>query len=199
MIAHLNGVLVAKNPTHAVVEVAGVGYGLSVSLLTFEQLPAPEAPVRLFTYLNVRDDRLELYGFASVEERDLFELLIVVPGIGPRSAQTILSGIPLRELQEAICQGRADELTAVKGIGRKTAERIIVDLQDKVRLVVSRGPGLAPAAGGAGSVMADEAMLALMALGIGSGVARQAVSRVLARQDSVKSVQELVKLALKER
>jgi Holliday junction DNA helicase RuvA len=198
VIAHLNGVLVAKNPTHAVVEVAGVGYGLSVSLLTFEQLPALEAPVRLFTYLNVRDDRLELYGFAAIEERDLFELLIEVPGIGPRSAQTILSGIPLRELQEAICQGRADVLTAVKGIGRKTAERIIVDLQDKVRLAVSRGSG-SPTIGGPGSAMADEAVLALVALGIGSGAARQAVSRVLARPSSVKSVQELVKLALKER
>ncbi|MFA6108872.1 MAG: Holliday junction branch migration protein RuvA [Candidatus Latescibacterota bacterium] len=199
MIAHLSGVLVAKSPTHAVVEVAGVGYGLSVSLLTSEQLPSPEAPVRLFTYLHVRDDRLELYGFAAAEERDLFELLIEVPGIGPRSAQTILSGIPLRELQEAICQGRAGELTAVKGIGRKTAERIIVDLQDKVRLAVSRGSGLAAASGAPGSAMADEAVLALVALGIGSGAARQAVGRLLTRKEPVKSVQELVKLALKER
>lgn len=198
MITHLSGVLVAKSPTHVVVEVAGVGYGLSVSLLTSEQLPSPEAPVRLFTYLHLRDDRLELYGFAAAEERDLFELLIEVPGIGPRSAQTVLSGIPLRDLQEAICQGRANELTAVKGIGRKTAERIIVDLQDKVRLAVSRGSG-SPAIGGAGSAMADEAVLALVALGIGNGVARQAVGRVLTRKEPVKSVQELVKLALKER
>lgn len=198
MITHLSGVLVAKSPTHVVVEVAGVGYGLSVSLLTSEQLPFPEAPVRLFTYLHLRDDRLELYGFAAAEERDLFELLIEVPGIGPRSAQTVLSGIPLRDLQEAICQGRANELTAVKGIGRKTAERIIVDLQDKVRLAVSRGSG-SPAIGGPGSAMADEAVLALVALGIGNGVARQAVGRILTRKEPVKSVQELVKLALKER
>ena len=133
MITHLRGTLLSKSPTYAVVDVGGVGYGLAISLITFDQLPPASEAVHLSTYLYVREDRMELFGFADEEEREVFELLIGVSGIGPHSALTVLSGMTLRDLQEAILQERVAELTAIKGIGRKTAERLVLDLKDKVR------------------------------------------------------------------
>ena len=124
----------SKAPTHAVIDVGGIGYGLAISLQTFDQLPSVEEDVRLFTHLHVREDRMELFGFAAAEEREVFELLIAVSGIGPNSALTILSGMTLRDLQDAILQERVNELTQIKGIGRKTAERLVLDLRDKVQL-----------------------------------------------------------------
>lgn len=199
MITHLRGTLVQRGATSVVVDVAGVGYAVSVSLQTSEQLPVPEAPVCLLTYLQVREDRMELYGFATAPERELFELLIQVPGIGPRLAQTILSGTDLAELQDAICHGRVNELTRIKGVGRKTAERMVVDLQEKVQQTLQQHAAGAAGPPGGDVAMADEAALALAALGIGVAAARQAVSKAMARAGRVDSVQQLVKLALKER
>lgn len=198
MITHLCGKLADKSPTFAVVDVGGVGYGTAISLITYGQLPENEEEVKLFTYLYVREDRMELFGFAEEDERELFELLIGVSGIGPNSAQTILSGMSLRALQEAIFHGRVGELTAIKGIGRRTAERMVLDLRDKVRL---------PAAGGEGGEKADkadashveEAVMALTALGIAASAARQAVSKVVQKNGAPQSVQQLIKQALKER
>ena len=198
MITHLRGTLAYKAPTYAVIDVGGVGYGLAISLVTFDQLPPLDKDVRLFTHLHVREDRMDLFGFGDTGEREVFELLIGVSGIGPNSALTILSGMTLRDLQEAILQERVTELTQIKGIGRKTAERLVLDLRDKVRVTASADGGEA------GEAVADvgiteEAAMALMTLGYAAPAARQAVSNVVDKNGADLSVQQLLKLALKER
>ena len=196
MITHLRGTLLSKSPTYAVVDVGGVGYGLAISLITFDQLPPAAEAVHLSTYLYVREDRMELFGFADEEEREIFELLIGVSGIGPHSALTVLSGMTLRDLQEAILQERVNELTAIKGIGRKTAERLVLDLKDKVRL---SAPAAGEAALEAKSGVSEEAAKALMTLGYAAPAARQAVRKAVEKHGTDLSVQQLIKLALKER
>jgi Holliday junction DNA helicase RuvA len=197
MIWHLRGKLAHKAPTYAVIEVGGVGYGLAISLITYDRLPQEQEEVRLFTYQYVREDRLELFGFAEEEEREVFELLIGVSGIGPHSALTILSGMSLRGLQEAIANGRVNELMSIKGVGRKTAERMVLDLRDKIRLrALPAGEG---EKAGKESGMAQEAVLALLALGFAGPAARQAVQRALEKSGTGQSVQQLIRQALKER
>ena len=190
----------SKAPTHAVIDVGGIGYGLAISLQTFDQLPSVEEDVRLFTHLHVREDRMELFGFILVEEREVFELLIAVSGIGPNSALTILSGMTLRDLQDAILQERVNELTQIKGIGRKTAERLVLDLRDKVQLTAPVGGEEATEIPDAEAASTEAAALALMTLGYAGPVARQAVRKVLDKNPGDElTVQQLIKLALKER
>lgn len=196
MITHLRGTLLSKSPTQAVVDVGGVGYSLAISLITFDQLPSADEAVDVSTYLYVREDRMELFGFADEEERAVFELLIGVSGIGPHSALTVLSGMTLRDLQEAILQERVAELTAIKGIGRKTAERLVLDLKDKIRLSApAAGEGAVAAQAG----VSEEAAKALMTLGCTAPAARQAVRQASKKHGTDLSVQQLIKLALKER
>ena len=196
MITHLRGTLQSKSPTYAVVDVGGVGYGLAISLITFDQLPSASEAVHLSTYLHVREDRMELFGFADEEERAVFELLIGVSGIGPHSALTVLSGMTLRDLQEAILQERVAELTAIKGIGRKTAERLVLDLKDKIRVSV---PAAGEAALEAKPDASEEATKALMALGYVAPAARQAVRKAVEKHGTDLSVEQLIRLALRER
>lgn len=196
MITHLRGILQSKSPTHAVVDVGGVGYGLAISLITFDQLPQASEAVHLSTYLHVREDRMELFGFADEEERAVFELLIGVSGIGPHSALTVLSGMTLRDLQEAILQERVAELTAIKGIGRKTAERLVLDLKDKIRVSV---PAAGEAALEAKPDATEETAKALMALGYAAPAARQAVRKAVEKHGTDFSVAQLIRLALRER
>lgn len=198
MIEQIKGRLLSKEPTFAVVDVHGVGYGVSISIATYEQLAVAGEEVLLVTHLYVREDRLELFGFASARERTMFRLLLGVSGIGPHSAQAVLSGISLGDLEAAICQGRAHELTAIKGIGRKTAERIVLDLRDKVR-PGTREQATSGAAGAAETGTTAEAEKALVALGIAPTVARQALSRIQKSTDGDLSVQDMIKLALRER
>ena len=200
MITHLRGTLVAKAPTHVVVDVGGVGYGLAISLVTYDQLPPLEEDVHLFTYLYVREDRMDLFGFADAEEREVYELLIGVSGIGPNLALTVLSGMTLRDLQETILQERVTELTAIKGIGRKTAERLVLDLRDKVRLTASAEGEETGVSADADAATSEEAAMALMTLGYAAPAARQAVRKALDKHGGADlSVQQLIKLSLKER
>ncbi|MEE3258056.1 MAG: Holliday junction branch migration protein RuvA [Candidatus Latescibacterota bacterium] len=200
MITHLRGTLVAKAPTHVVVDVGGVGYGLAISLVTYDQLPPLEENVHLFTYLYVREDRMDLFGFADAEEREVYELLIGVSGIGPNLALTVLSGMTLRDLQETILQERVTELTAIKGIGRKTAERLVLDLRDKVRLTASAEGEETGVSADADAATSEEAAMALMTLGYAAPAARQAVRKALDKHGGADlSVQQLIKLSLKER
>jgi Holliday junction DNA helicase RuvA len=200
MITHLRGKLVEKAPTTAVVDVNGVGYKVAISLVTYEKLPLVDADMLVFTHHYVREDRMDLFGFADKGEREVFELLIGVSGIGPNSAQTILSGMTVDDLRQAVLHERVGELTAIKGIGRKTAERLVIELRDKMP------PGEAVAGaentegekdGQAGAV--EEAVLALVALGLPSPAARQSVNKVVAKNGEFQSVQQLIKQALKER
>ena len=198
MISYVRGKLAYKVPMQAVVDVAGVGYGVSISLVTYDQLPALGEDVRLFTHMHVREDRMELFAFSEENEREVFEMLIGVSGIGPSLALTILSGMSLRDLQEAIAHERVSELTSIKGIGKRTAERLVLGLRDKVVVGASTADGDKPA-DASGSVNSEEAAMALMALGMSPSEARQAVRKAVERNGADLTVQQLIKFALKER
>lgn len=132
MIAQLTGTLQYKSPQMLIIDINGVGYCATVSLTTFSSLPGQGEKVSLLIHTYVREDTLTLYGFATMEERNLFQRLIAVSGVGPKVALAILSGIPPDHLVAAITGGDTVRLTAIPGVGRKTAERIIVDLKDKL-------------------------------------------------------------------
>ena len=197
MISYLRGKIAFKAPTQAVIDVGGVGYGISISLVTYDQLPIIGEEVLLFTHMHVREDRMELFAFADEGEREVFEMLIGVSGIGPSLALTILSGMSLRDLQEAIVHERVSELTGIKGIGKRTAERLVIDLRDKVSL--SADISEIETQDGTGSAISEEAAMALMALGMTQSEARQAVRKAIERDGSDLTVQQLIKFALKER
>ena len=198
MITRLRGLLSHKAPTRAVVDVGGVGYELAISLTTYDALPEAGGPVEILAHTYVREDQLALFGFLQEEEREMFRLLIGVSGIGPNSALTILSGLSVGDLALAIQEGRADDLTRVRGIGPKTAQRVVVDLKDRVRRPLPAGRD-GPQAAGA-DALADEALRALEALGFAGPGARKAVAAVRRRlEDGEVSVQALIKGALRER
>ena len=197
MIARLTGMLAAKSPTEALLDVHGVGYVLSIPLSTYETLGATGSPVTLLTYLHVREDILQLYGFATEAERESFRLLISVSGIGPRMAQGILSGIPVRELREHLAAGNLTALTAIPGIGRKLAERLVVELRDRVARI-EFAPGTAPGAGDGQGEAKAEALLALTSLGYSRQAAETAVRAALAETDRQETtVEGLIKAALR--
>jgi Holliday junction DNA helicase RuvA len=197
MISYLRGKIAYKAPTQAVIDVGGVGYGVSISLVTYDQLATLGEEVRLFTHMHVREDRMELFAFADEDERAVFEMLIGVSGIGPSLALTILSGMSLRDLQEAIAYERVSELTGIKGIGKRTAERLVLDLRDKISLSMPTSEG--ETQDEAGSAISEEAAMALVALGMTPPDARQAVRKAIERNGSDLTVQQLIKFALKER
>ena len=141
MISTLQGTLVSKSPMEVVVDVCGVGYGLQIPLSTYEAIGNVNSDVRLFTYLHVREDSLQLFGFATDEERALFRLLVSVNGIGPRMAQGILSGSSVNEIRDHIVQGNLSALTTIPGIGKKIAERMIIELREKIVRAESRFAG----------------------------------------------------------
>ena len=186
-----------KAPTQAVLDVEGVGYGLAISLMTYQQLPEIGSQVSLFTHLHVREDRMELFAFSTVDERSMFELLIDVSGIGPTLALTILSGTALRDLQQAIVDGDISELTRIKGVGKRTAERIVLDLREKVQIVGSNLPE--ELATNDSSKVMREAQLALRALGMTADEVSKVILKVADRGKSDLTVQDLIKLALRER
>ena len=200
MIKRVTGLLVEMSPTNVVVDVGGIGYGLSISLNTFDKLPDLQMQVSLYVYTYVREDRLELFGFSDSEEREMFELLISVSGIGPNSAQTILSGMSVFDLKSAIFDERQTDLTKVRGIGRKTADRIVIDLKDKISpLSISSSKHDSGSMKPVRTNKSEEAILALVALGIVRAVARKAVDSAIAKNGDSVTVQELIKQSLQER
>jgi holliday junction DNA helicase RuvA len=194
MIAYLKGKLVHKEPTFVLLEVNGIGYQVSISLNTFSEIKDQE-DLKLSTYLHVREDAHILYGFASDAEKQMFQYLISVNGVGPNTALVVLSYLPPNELRAAIVREDATALQAVKGIGGKTAQRLILELKDKLRkepLEDSPGkPGLVH------NTMRQEALTALMTLGITRGAAEKSVDTVLKKSGNTISLEELVKQALK--
>lgn len=196
MFSHLRGILHSKSPTEIVVDVNGVGYALSIPLSTFEKLGEPETPIKILTYLHVREDALQLYGFATEAEREIFRLLISVSGIGPKIAQAILSGVPTDELTTMIAQGEVASLTAIPGVGRKTAERLVVDLRDKIGRIETALPtaGIPGTQQGARS----EALKALLSLGFNRPAAEKAIRTALQELNGKEvTVEELLRLAIK--
>lgn len=193
MIASLTGLLKSKSPTEVLLDVNGVGYAVSIPLSTFEKLGAQNSHVTLFTHLVVREDALQLYGFATEEERSLFRLLISVNGIGPRIAQAVLSGLSVAELKQHVANGNIAALTAIPNIGRKTAERLVLELRDKIDKVPTPGV-ITPTDRGA--EIRAEALLALTSLGYQRVAAEKAIRQALSENKTDLSLEALIKLAL---
>ncbi len=191
MIHHLTGKLIEKQPTHVVVECAGVGYFLNISLNTFSALPDQEN-LRILTYLQVREDAHILFGFYSEAEREIFKLLISVSGVGTSTARTMLSSMTPAQIRDAIVSENVPAIQAVKGIGAKTAQRLILDLRDKVLKVYD----LDEVSPESGNTNKDEALSALEVLGFARKAAEKTVDTVL-RQDPALSVEGIIKSALK--
>ena len=197
MIARLRGTLAAKSPTEIVVDVGGVSFAVSIPLSTFERLGEAGAPVAVFTHLHVREDALQLYGFSTEGERELFRMLIAVSGIGPKMAQGILSGISAGDLRNHILTGNAGALTAIPGVGRKTAERLVVELRDRIARADGAASGGAAFAGEGAGVL-GEALLALTSLGYNRAAAEKAIRGAIQEShDAEASVEALIKAALR--
>ncbi len=196
MIAYLEGVLAEKAPTRAVLDVGGVGYDLLIPLSSYDRLPAAGQACRLLTHLHVREDAHVLYGFMTAAERDLFLMLIAASGVGPKLALGALSGMTVRELKAALSEGDVKRLATVPGIGRRTAERLVVELKDKIDPLEA----LEAAAGGtaADDVRLRDALLALTALGYKPESARQMLEGVVRGLGGGKmpDTEALIKLAL---
>lgn len=193
MIGSLRGILRSKSPTEVTVDVNGVGYVVNVSLATSQRLGSVNDAVSLLTHLHVREDAMQLFGFADEEERRVFLLLLSISGIGPRTALGILSGTSPGDLTTAIARKDHAALTALPNIGRKTAERLILELRDKVASVEEHAPG-----GGESEQLRTEALLALSALGFSRPVAEKAIRQALSEGTKVPlTVEELVRRALR--
>ena len=195
MIAYLNGVLAEKNPAGVIVECGGVGYEALIPLSTFDRLPATGGSVKLYTFHSVREDDEVLFGFATQEEREMFSKVTSVSGVGPKTALAVLSGFTVGDLQLAIAQGDSKRIATVKGVGKKTAERIVVELKDKVNPIEALANSTV-ASTGAQRTMLRDAMLALTALGFADDKARKMVSDVLAADPQVDSTETVIKRAL---
>ena len=189
MIAHLRGKLIAKHPNQAIVETGGVGYDVTITVPTFSDLPASGHDVALYIHTHVREDAIALFGFLRAEEKQLFEKLISVSGIGPKLAITILSGMHTADMVSAIRGNDVARLTRIPGIGKKTAERMVLELRDKLE-----GFGAAPAV--ATATPAEEDVLsALVNLGYQRAAAERAVAAA-ARGDNDRSFDTLFRDAL---
>ncbi len=193
MIAHISGTLAQKIPTEAVVDVGGVGYQIFIPLNVFYRLPEIGAAVRLQIYTHVREDALQLFGFQDHEEKQLFLLLIGVSGIGPKLAVNILSGIAAEDLARALKEADQARLVAIPGVGRKLAERMIVELKDKFATLAPVGPESAKLEGG--SQLLLDAVSALVNLGYKRPDAEKVVREVLRRGD--RSLESVIKETLR--
>jgi Holliday junction DNA helicase RuvA len=195
MIARLEGSLVEKTPTHVVISCGGVGYGVMISLATYERIPDVGRDAILHTHLVVREDALTLFGFAQPEEREMFLLLTTVSGVGPKIAIGILSSIGIDTLKQNIARGNAGALTALPGIGKKTAERITLELRDKIGAMSEAGVATTP---GDKADVRSEALAAMLALGYGRSAAEKAIRNALKDGSDVEeSVERLLKSALR--
>jgi holliday junction DNA helicase RuvA len=191
MIAHLRGKLLVKHPNQAVVDVGGVGYDVAISVPTFSDLPAVGSEVSLHVHTHVREDQIALYGFLRAPEKQLFEKLIGVSGIGPKLAITILSGMATDEMVAAIRGSDVARLTRIPGIGRKTAERMVLELRDKLAAPVVGGEPAVPALSG----IEEDVLSALMNLGYQRAAAEKVLERA-AQNEKTGSFDALFREAL---
>ena len=197
MISFLDGKLVSALPTQATVDVNGVGYEVFIPLSSYDKLPAVGQPIRILTHLAVREDAHVLYGFMTAPERDLFRLLVNnVSGIGPKLALAVLSGMSVNNFKAAVVNSDVASLSKISGLGKKTAERIILELKDKLGVAAAWEAASAMHAPTSEQEQANEAVLALIALGYKQIDAHKAV-REMQEKGEAKQAEELVKLALK--
>ena len=194
MIAHLRGRLFSKTPNQLIVDCNGVGYEVTISIATFSELPAEGAEVALYIHTHVRDDQFALFGFAGTQEKRLFERLLTISGIGPKLAITVLSGISPERLVAAIRGGDHATLTRIPGIGKKTAERVVLELKDKLEDMA-----VPVAAGGAGphTPVGDDALSALVNLGYQRPVAQKAIETAVEKDpEAARDFEKLFRAAM---
>lgn len=197
MITHLSGTLVESLPTQIVIDVGGVGYHVLIPLSSYDKLPATGSQLKILTHLSIREDAHVLFGFATSGERDLFRLLVThVSGIGPKTALDVLSGTSVASFKAAVVAGDIAALSRVKGIGKKTAERIVVELKDKVGIAAAWEAASAGHAPTPEEVKVNDAVLALIALGYKQVDAHKAVKSVMGKNPAA-PVDELVTAGLK--
>tara|TARA_R100001369_G_scaffold92142_1_gene135675 strand:- start:9455 stop:10042 length:588 start_codon:yes stop_codon:yes gene_type:complete len=193
MIHHLRGQLIEKNPTYVVVECNGVGYFLHISLHTFALLRNASEAISIFTHLQVKEDSQTLFGFMEKSERELFRLLISVSGIGASIARTMLSSLDPKQIMDAIASGDVGTIQSIKGIGAKTAQRVILDLKEKVLKVFGEGEVFISKS----NTNKEEALSALETLGFARKPAEKVVDRIMKDATEDPTVETIIKLALK--
>ena len=196
MIAYVSGTLVIKKPTEVIVDVGGIGYRVLVPTSTFEALPAVGKPVKLTTYHNLREDAEDLFGFSSEAEYTVFGMMLAVSGVGPKLALAALSALRPGEIRDRILDGDAAMLTRIPGVGRKTAERLIVELRDRFEKMDPSDDGTSTRE--PGSAFRADALAALEALGLSGSAAEKAVRSVLKKHPDLSSAEDVVRLALRE-
>lgn len=195
MITFLKGKLDHKQPTRIVMDVGGVGYEVFIPLCSYDRLPPEGDPCCILTYHHITDASQKLFGFMSEEEREMFTRLLTINGVGPKLAISALSGLPVRELKTALINGDVKRISSISGIGKKTAERIIVELRDKF----TKGEQLDAFAGGEGELgdhRLRDAALALGALGYKLDAAQKMIKSVALKLTPETTVEELIRLAL---
>ncbi|WP_445383134.1 Holliday junction branch migration protein RuvA [Robiginitalea sp. IMCC43444] len=191
MIHHLRGKLIEKHPTHVVLECSGVGYFINISLNTYSAIPDQES-LALYTHLQIREDAHTLYGFYTSAEREIFRLLLSVSGVGASTARTMLSSMSPQQVRDAIATENVPAIQAVKGIGAKTAQRVILDLKDKIFKIYDLGE----VSHKSDNTNKEEALSALEVLGFTRKQSEKAVDTVL-KQDPTLSVEGIIKNTLK--
>ncbi|GAB3340904.1 Holliday junction branch migration protein RuvA [Larkinella ripae] len=197
MIAYISGKVTQKDPTLVILEANGVGYEIHVSLYTSTVLPNLGEPYKLYTYQHIREDAQTLYGFADLDEKTLFLDLIGVSGIGPNTALTMLSTLTPVELRQAILMENIRAIQGIKGIGSKTAQRVILELRDKMKKAGILAQADSPTYRMSANPVRDEALAALVTLGIPKPVAEKSLDTILKREGEELSVEQLIRLALK--
>lgn len=191
MITHLEGKLVEKNPTDVVIDCNGVGYFINISLHTYAEIPDSEH-LKLYTYLQVKEDAHTLYGFSTKTEREIFKLLLSVNGIGANIARTMLSSLSPNQIKEGIASADVGLIQSIKGIGAKTAQRVILDLKDKVLKVY----GIDEVSLTQNNTSKSEALSALEVLGFNKKQSEKVIDRIIGQQPDA-NVETLIKYALK--
>ena len=193
MLDYIRGRVISKSPTRLILEVAGIGYLLHIPLSTFEKIPK-HGETTILTQLFIREDQIKIFGFATGEERDLFQLLLSVNGIGPNTAITILSGSTVDDIKRAVINEDAKSLEKIKGVGKKTAERIILELKETIKEIttsISTGMDVQQKA------LVSDAIMALISLGYGRSIAEKAVSDAAKKLQTIDNIEVLVREALK--
>jgi Holliday junction DNA helicase RuvA len=191
MITHIRGKLVEKNPTEVVIDCNGIGYAVNISLHTYSQIPDEEA-IKLYTYLQVKEDSHTLFGFSSLAEREIFKMLISVSGVGASTARTMLSSLTPKQVREGIATNDVALIQSIKGIGAKTAQRVILDLKDKILKVYD----IDEISVVQNNTIKDEALSALEVLGFVKKQAERVVDKIIAAQPEA-NVETIIKQALK--
>jgi Holliday junction DNA helicase RuvA len=195
MIALLTGKIAFKSPEYIIMDVNGVGYRVQIPFSTYYDLPAEGEEISLNIYTHVKEDAINLYGFRSAAEKDCFQMLISVSGIGPKMGKDILSNIQVADLARAVSQGDLARLSAIPGIGRKTAERLVLELRTKVLKLDTTQPAREGAQAAASSAMTDDVASALINLGYKEGVVRKVLAEMDIRDSA--AMEDILKQALK--